>query len=318
MPSIEENAKKLVEGLAAGKLAYAKTDLPSPPFPPTNDYPVTMNSFLRTSLPSNYADVSDLLKHFYHPMVPQYRIPGTIPTPMQSGGAAATHAVVTAKGGSSATSKSFGSSATGGDEVGGTVFGGGSKGGQYGKFTADHIDDGLTFGKVTSLALTNSQVDPTKAGVLSFGSRMQSATPPTAFTTDATSITVYWDGTNGSTIHQVYRDDNAIGPQISGNQTITGLGSNCTSPLVCYIYQYYDESNGTINFVTNSSAIGTPAYVFTAQNILALQQQFLRNRLPLSTTLTTTGFSTPASGTGSGSGGGGGGGGGGYVDKRLK
>lgn len=311
MASIAQNREKLQEGLANGTIRPIETISPASPGPRLDSYPVQLNAYSRTSLPPNYITSGDALRNFYHPNMPQTRIPGSFPTSLQIGAGSVAQSVLTAKGGSSAVGASFSNSAVGGDEVGGTIFGGGKNGGPYGKVTSDSFVNGYTFGKVSQHALTNNFVDPTKVGVISLGSRPQSITTSTAFTTTTTSVTVYWDGTHSSETFQIFRDDNTLSPIFSGNQAITGLGASCTTPLVCFVYQWYDEDTGQITFATNSSAIGTPAFVFTSVNMLAAQQQILRHRVPMSLLLASPGFSTPGGGTGGGSGGSGGGGGGG-------
>lgn len=137
----------------------------------------------------------------------------------------------------------------------------------------------------------------------SAGSTPFSTTSSFAYTATTTSITWYWDGTNGSTTLTIYRaDNNATGP-ISGSQTITGL-----SPSTTYnFYPYWDEPTQTLKWVTGGT--GTPAYaISSAGSKVAVQQQNLRTRLPLS--IGGMQASTPAAGSGSGTGGGGGGGGG--------
>lgn len=140
---------------------------------------------------------------------------------------------------------------------------------------------------------------PGNAGVIPF-----SQTTAFAYTATTTSITWYWDGTNGSTTLTILRADGTSTGPISGNQTITGL-----SPSTTYnFYPYWDEGTQTLQWVAGGS--GTPAYAQSSAGSQTLvQKQFLRSRLPLSQGGMQA--STPASGSSSGSGGGGGGGGGG-------
>lgn len=137
----------------------------------------------------------------------------------------------------------------------------------------------------------------------SVGSTPFSKTNGFAYTSTSTSITWYWDGTNGSTTQTIYRADNTSTGPISGSQAITGL-----SPSTTYnFYPYYDEASKTLKFVAGGS--GSPAYAQpSAGSATLVQAQNLRNQIPFS--IGGMQASTPASGSGSGSGGGGGGGGG--------
>lgn len=150
----------------------------------------------------------------------------------------------------------------------------------------------------TPKAAQNAAV-PGNAGVIPF-----SQTTGFAYTATTTSITWYWDGTNGSTTLTILRADGTTTGPISGNQVITGLSASHTYNF----YPYWDEPTQTVLWVAGGS--GSPAYAQSSAGSQTLvQSQFLRSRLPLSQGGMQA--STPASGSGSGSGGGGGGGGGG-------
>lgn len=150
-----------------------------------------------------------------------------------------------------------------------------------------------------------STPQPAQCGTVagSIGSTPFGKTTPFTYTATTTSITWYWDGTNGSTTLTIYRADNTTTGPISGNQTITGL-----TPATTYnFYPYWDETAKTFKWVAGGS--GTPAYAQpSAGSAVLVQQQNLRNQIPLS--IGGMQASTPAAGTGGGSGGGGGGGGG--------
>jgi len=160
---------------------------------------------------------------------------------------------------------------------------------------------------VTSVDTTGQESTPqaaqcgTVAG--SAGSTPFSTTGSFAYTSTSTSITWYWDGTNGSSTLPIYRADGTVTGPLSGNQAITGL-----SPSTTYkFYPYYDEVTKTLLWVAGGS--GTPAYAQpSAGSSVLVQSQNLRNRIPLS--IGGMSASTPASGSGGGTGGGGGGGGG--------
>lgn len=164
-------------------------------------------------------------------------------------------------------------------------------------------------------ALSNPTVDPTSPQIKSLGSRAASLTTGFTYTATTTSVTMYWDGTNGSQLLRIYRDDNTVDGPFSGNQLITGL----TAGTTYFFYPYFDETMRTVQFVTSSGvAVGSPAIAYTATNILAAQQQVLRGRIPLAGNLAVAGIATPASGTTPATKlGGGGGSVGGYFGKNL-
>lgn len=154
-------------------------------------------------------------------------------------------------------------------------------------------------------AVQQNIIDPTSSQLLSLGSRPQSITTAIAFVAGANNIAFYWDGTNGSSPLAIYRDDGSVVSGIRGNINITGLATTTKY----FFYPYYNELNGQVQWATVPNvSVGTPPLAFAAINALALQQQYMRNHIPLSQALGTTGVTT---GSGGGSGGGGGGGGGG-------
>src|SRR4029077_1442451 len=150
-------------------------------------------------------------------------------------------------------------------------------------------------------------VDPTTAQITSRGSRMSSITTPITWVATATTVTFYWDGTNGSQLLRIGRDDGTVvGPTNNGSPVVvTGL----TASTQYFFYPYWDEVQQKVIFSTvQGTAKGTPAFAFLVQNFFAAQQQILRGRIPLGLLLIDTGVTTPGSGTTSGSGGSGGGG----------
>jgi len=150
-------------------------------------------------------------------------------------------------------------------------------------------------------SLPNSAQSAAVAG--SAGSTPFSTTTGFAYTSTTTSITWYWDGTNGSSNITIYRADKTTTGPLSGTQTITGLTSGTTYNF----YPYYDDAAKAIAWVAGGS--GTPAYAQpSAGSKTLVQQQNLRNHIPLS--IGGMQGATTSSGSGSGSGGGGGGGGG--------
>lgn len=155
-------------------------------------------------------------------------------------------------------------------------------------------------------------IDPTSPQINSAGSRTASLTTSITFTTTTTSVSFFWDGSNGSQPFQMFRDDGTVvGPFITGSGvTIAGL----TPSTTYFVYFYWDESVSQIKFsIIPDVGVGTPAAAFTTLNFQAAQIQILRGHVPLAPSLSSTGFATPGAGTGSGSGGGGGGAGGGQF-----
>src|SRR5882672_12800000 len=101
----------------------------------------------------------------------------------------------------------------------------------------------------------------------------------------------------------IYRADGTTNGPISGSQAITGLVANTTYNF----YPYWDEPTQSLKWVAGGT--GTPDYaISSAGSKVAVQQQNLRTRIPLS--LGGMQGITPAAGSGGGTGGGGGGGGG--------
>jgi hypothetical protein len=161
----------------------------------------------------------------------------------------------------------------------------------------------------------NNTINLGSAQVMSTGSRATSITTGIIAVPSATSVSFFWDGTNGSVPFVIYRDDGTSTPPIFGNYTVTSL----TPSTLYYFYPYWDETLAVINWagITNVS-VGVLPVAFTAQNVLAVQAQALRNRIPLATTLSQSGVTTTSSGTGAPffGGNGGGAGRGGFAELR--
>jgi hypothetical protein len=174
---------------------------------------------------------------------------------------------------------------------------------------------------IESLSLPT--VNPTTGQIISGGIRTGSITTPLTYVAAPTSITWYWDGTNGSAKFQIYRDDGTITPAttVGSPLLVANIPPNSPSTAPYFFYPYWDEAAQLIRFVTNNnstikSAVGNPPYAFPQANIHAAQQQILRGHIPLALTVVADGIVLPASaqppasgGTGGGSGGGSGGGG---------
>jgi hypothetical protein len=151
-------------------------------------------------------------------------------------------------------------------------------------------------------------IDPQNAQIISRGSRVSSIGTAITCVAGATSLTFYWDGTNGSQPFTLYRDDGTVvGPTIAGSGlAITGL----TAATNYFIYFYWDEPTQTIKFATlPGQGVGTPPAAFPSLNYKAAQIQILQNHIPLAPTYSSTGVTTGSGGSSGGGGGGGGGGG---------
>ena len=173
-------------------------------------------------------------------------------------------------------------------------------------------------------SLANPQINPASAQLASRGGRVTSTVNSITFTTTTTSITFYWDGTNGSKPLTIYRDDNTTAGPISGSLLVSGLSPSTTYFFFPFFQDLTElpagniqnitaEPLGTVIFASVPAAnpVGSPPVAYLASSPLVVQRQFLQDHIPLALTLSTTGVTTPAAGTGSGSGGSGGGGGGG-------
>lgn len=119
----------------------------------------------------------------------------------------------------------------------------------------------------------------------SYGSIPPSGTTKFAAIATATTITIYWDGTNGSTQLLIHRAD-GTDTRASGNQAITKLAPSTTY----FIYPYWDERDGSVNFVSTAAgpgtavpaAVGSPPYAYTTAVANAAQQVAALGAVPLS------------------------------------
>lgn len=160
-----------------------------------------------------------------------------------------------------------------------------------------------TYAGVPSDVLSNGQIDlASSTAVVAQGSISPFGIKGKfGFTATTTSITVYWDGTNGSELISILRADGRV-IAIPGNSlTVSGL-----SPSTTYGFLPFWSAFNTcgIGWVVGDS--GTPKFAFTAagETAVALNQQSLQGREQLSNGYIT--YATTASGTSSGGGGGGG------------
>jgi hypothetical protein len=111
-----------------------------------------------------------------------------------------------------------------------------------------------------------------------------------------TSITFFYDGTNGSTILSVFRANGEKTQVPAGSTVVTGLTPNTTY----FFYPYFDERVGSLLFVSSgvaaSQPTGIPAIAFVVDNPNASQIARLTHHIPLTpgTPITVT---TPGSGS---------------------
>jgi len=163
-------------------------------------------------------------------------------------------------------------------------------------------------------SLQNPVIDPTTTQLKAAGGRVSSLSTGSSFTATTTSITIYWDGTNSSTILRIYRDDQTVAGPFPGTQLITGLSPSTTY----FFYPYFDETRQTVLFVSQAGAVGSPPIAYTSALIQNAIAQMFRGRIPLFTQLAVNGIATPAAGnTPATPSGGGGGGGGSRLGERL-
>jgi hypothetical protein len=164
-------------------------------------------------------------------------------------------------------------------------------------------------------AVNPPTLNPTTGQLVSAGARTGAlATNFAASAPSTTSITIYWDGTNSSTVLRLYRDDGTVAGPFPGSQLVTGLVANTKY----FFYPYFDEASQRVLFVSVAGAVGSPPVAYTSASIAVAQQQILRGRIPLASNLATAGFSTPAAGnTPAASQGGGGGGVGAHLGTGL-
>jgi hypothetical protein len=159
--------------------------------------------------------------------------------------------------------------------------------------------------RIEQAVATIPAFDATVAGV-STGHKQQASILPVvsgafAYTSNGTSITWFWDGTNGSFILIVNWPDRSVTQIPPASFQVTGL-ANSTS---YNFFPYFDVVQGGIFFAADPLAgVGTPPIAFAAgASILvptAIQSQ--DNHVPLN--LSNMAGATTAGGAGGGSGGG--------------
>lgn len=132
----------------------------------------------------------------------------------------------------------------------------------------DNINDGSTYARVKSTALTSGNIDPTRPGVL-----MKGSIPPSlngGFTDTATTTSITWSWPANTA---VYRADGTVTVIGSGSQAITGL----VSGRAYYFYPVYNEAAAALKFIGSSNVSfpsvvgytgdGTTGYVSTTTGV---------------------------------------------------
>jgi hypothetical protein len=123
----------------------------------------------------------------------------------------------------------------------------------------------------------------------------------------STSVSIYWDGTNGSNAFTLRLADASTKSIPTGSTTITGLSSGVTYKF----YPYYDVLSNAVAFVTTGGA-GSPAIAFAStSSVTVLSTAAAETAYPGRIALAFTSIQITTTG---GGGGGGTGGGGGDVD----
>lgn len=155
-------------------------------------------------------------------------------------------------------------------------------------------------------SLVQNTVDPTTGQLISAGNRVASIASAIAFVATPTTVTFYWDGTNGSQPFTIGRDDNSVYHNTAGSPLVV---SGLVASTQYFFYPFFNEAQQVIQFATQPGiSVGSPSIAFLNPNFKAAQQQILRGNILLAFVLGTNGITTPATGTTPGSGGSGGGG----------
>jgi hypothetical protein len=157
------------------------------------------------------------------------------------------------------------------------------------------------------LPLDNALINPdgtinlTSNAIAKQGTNAQSVSEAGfAFTATSTSITLYWDGTNGSQVIVQRRSDHSRQVIPPGSITVSGL-----SPSTRYYFLPFWVPANSCQVGWAHGTVGVPAIAFLDSSSLdAIQSQNFQDREPLSGSFMYA--DTPASGSGGGGTGGGG------------
>lgn len=162
--------------------------------------------------------------------------------------------------------------------------------------------------------LPKSTLVPLKSGVqilnlATSAVRKVGAVPPQsntygfAYVSTTTSITWYWDGTNGSKVLVIHRTDGSVFTVPPGSLAVTGLALNTT-----YYFLPFWNTNNLCNIGWVQGTIGSPQIAFVladTTNVITSPQYLMQQNAQMNEPLS-GGFMSGAT-TASGSGGGGGG-----------
>src|SRR6185369_10345446 len=120
------------------------------------------------------------------------------------------------------------------------------------------------------------------------------------YTAASSTVTLYWDGTNGSTVFVIYRPDGTQQVVPPSNITVSALNASTTY----YFLPYFNTlgcQGGNVAFAQGDS--GSPQVLFSAKNSTAAAQQSSQYAEAMSTGFLTC-VTAAGGGTGSGTGGG--------------
>lgn len=178
-----------------------------------------------------------------------------------------------------------------------------------------YADSVSNFRPVNKTAVVDGNIDLAQ-GVVPGGSIPPLAVnSPFAIAKDTTNsqATIYWDGTNGSSVPVVHRADGSLAAVPPNSQLVTGLTASHW-----YGFLPYWANSNTCGLGWSQGDVGTPQILFeggtgtsftatatAAAQAAALQTQNMQGHEPLTSGFAT--FQMPASGTSSGGAGGGGG-----------
>ena len=154
------------------------------------------------------------------------------------------------------------------------------------------------YGGIPLKVLDGSNIDITSTNL-----SLKGSIPPSGvsgkfgFSATTTSITIYWDGTNSSSLLSLLRADGSVVQIPGGSLTISSLSAN-----TMYGFLPYWSAFNTCGIAWIVGDSGSPSFAFTsaAMTAFALSQQVLQGREQLTSGFLT--YTTPNAGSSSGSG----------------
>jgi hypothetical protein len=111
------------------------------------------------------------------------------------------------------------------------------------------------------------------------------------FVATATTISFYWDGTNGSSPMQLINTSKQITTAKQSNLTVSGLMASTTY----LFYPVYNPALGVVQFLSESGSIGSPSVAYASPSLYAAAAQTANGVIPLSNGPISV--ATPASGS---------------------